>query len=91
MATLTCTCGEPGTRLIQVLPALHFDTRPGRKKEIEQEIAAADSAEDRKPSRWACCEEHRHATVRVLEEKWAEQLAAKEVRIRMGPKRRSHD
>lgn len=74
-----CQCLEPATRLIRVVSTTEKDGY-GKPRTM---FSANKSA------RFAACEAHRASAKRILENWWADELKAREVKILMGRRRKA--
>lgn len=74
----TCQCGEPATRLIRVVNTKVDPSLGTRMSPFSLERSTT----------FAACEPHRRSAKQILERQWADEIAAGEVKVLLGRKRR---
>lgn len=72
----TCDCGALATRLVTVRLPLTDGLDQGAVIDMKR------------PTRIATCETHRHAGAGRLKDEWHTEIARRQVRVIIGPKRR---
>ncbi len=73
-----CQCLDPATRLLRVVYA-----DPAKRTEHDRGPSSFDRS-----TMFAACEPHRHSAKEILEKDWAEEIAAGEVVVLLGKKRK---